>query len=152
MVFSVILNGEFIYITNLISSFLLSLSLLFLLLSLQLCGWRLLLVVPLFWWCPKILLQSPLSFLCTLICQCRQCCFLSLSFPVCFFFIAEQYVVYQLWELLCLAHFFYLLLFFFLSVLVLFSLLCCRWWSLSCSSKHFFICIVLIKTFCTFAS
>ena len=45
------------------------------LLSFQLCGWMLLLVVLLFWWTPQILLQSLFFPLCSLIHQCRLPCY-----------------------------------------------------------------------------
>ena len=38
-------------------------------------SWMLPLVVPLFWWCLQILLQIQLSFLCSLIRQCRLPCY-----------------------------------------------------------------------------
>ena len=69
--------SESVYIIYLMSLFFLSLTLLFLLLSFQLCGWMLPLVVPLFWWCLQILLQSLLSFLSSLILQCGLPCYYS---------------------------------------------------------------------------
>ena len=52
--------NKFLYITNLMFSLSLFLSLLF-----QLCEWRLLLEVPLFWWSQWIQQHSLLSFLCS---------------------------------------------------------------------------------------
>ena len=152
MIFSVVINSQHwaqwfcIYYPSFVLSFFVSL----LLLSFQLCGWKLPLVVPLFWWCPWILLQSPLSFLSSLIRQCmlpwNDCGFLcvvgsavfSSCHSQCFFRVLEKYYVYYYPWGCCLVHLFYLL-FFYISLFQYFWVhFCMFYWSFI-----FFVVLVL---------